>query len=239
MRHAVWGCRSRYLCCNTRNDTPVALFLISYVHTLTLASAAVTTTERASILSSAIVMADEKHVAENYFDEGNTARDDKDEAVKREEVGLEDEEKRLAELKVVFSSFDTNNNGKIIKSELDAILNAMGQSANDSLLKDIINEVDGDGNGYITFDNFVSMMTDKNIEEITDASEAEAKGAFEVFSERSAGRYISLDGLKHTLATFGHDLTLAQCKKIMEEISSEEDGKITYEELKIFMSKEE
>mmetsp|Transcript_1742 Transcript_1742/g.2384 ORF Transcript_1742/g.2384 Transcript_1742/m.2384 type:complete len:191 (-) Transcript_1742:44-616(-) len=186
----------------------------------------------------AIAMADEKHVAGNHFDDEDDVRDDEDETEKGE-VGLEDEEKRLAELKVVFSSFDTNNNGKIIKSELDAILNAMGQSANDSLLKDIINEVDNDGNGYITFDNFVSMMTDKNIEEITDASEAEAKGAFEVFSERSAGRYISLDGLKHTLSTFGHDLTLAQCKKIMEEIGPEEDGKITYEELKIFMSKEE
>mmetsp|Transcript_34267 Transcript_34267/g.55094 ORF Transcript_34267/g.55094 Transcript_34267/m.55094 type:complete len:177 (+) Transcript_34267:46-576(+) len=115
-------------------------------------------------------MADEKHVAGNHFDDEDDVRDDEDETEKGE-VGLEDEEKRLAELKVVFSSFDTNNNGKIIKSELDAILNAMGQSANDSLLKDIINEVDNDGNGYITFDNFVSMMTDKNIEEITDASE--------------------------------------------------------------------
>mmetsp|Transcript_34264 Transcript_34264/g.55088 ORF Transcript_34264/g.55088 Transcript_34264/m.55088 type:complete len:87 (+) Transcript_34264:46-306(+) len=85
-------------------------------------------------------MADEKHVAGNHFDDEDDVRDDEDETEKGE-VGLEDEEKRLAELKVVFSSFDTNNNGKIIKSELDAILNAMGQSANDSLLKDIINEV--------------------------------------------------------------------------------------------------
>mmetsp|Transcript_26304 Transcript_26304/g.44077 ORF Transcript_26304/g.44077 Transcript_26304/m.44077 type:complete len:94 (+) Transcript_26304:393-674(+) len=88
----------------------------------------------------AIAMADEKHVAGNHFDDEDDVRDDEDETEKGE-VGLEDEEKRLAELKVVFSSFDTNNNGKIIKSELDAILNAMGQSANDSLLKDIINEV--------------------------------------------------------------------------------------------------
>ena len=60
---------------------------------------------------------------------------------------IDDEDKRLAEIKVVFSMFDKNGNGRISKQELDDLLASIGQSATDSLLQDIIGEVDGDGGG--------------------------------------------------------------------------------------------
>jgi len=152
---------------------------------------------------------------------------------------IDDEDKRLAEIKVVFSMFDKNGNGRISKQELDDLLASIGQSATDSLLQDIIGEVDGDGGGEITFDDFVTMMSDDTIEEITDASEAEAKGAFEVFSEHSAGKFISLEGLKATLASFGHKLSTDQCRSIMKEINPADESKITLEELKAFLDAED
>ncbi|GAB5353282.1 hypothetical protein AAMO2058_000023900 [Amorphochlora amoebiformis] len=153
------------------------------------------------------------------------------------EDAFDDEEKRLAELKVVFSHFDANGSGRISKAQLESVISGINNNVTDSLLQDIVGEVDGDGSGYISFENFVLMMTDRNIEEVSDAGEAEAKGAFEIFAERSGGKYISLDSLKSTLAGFGHDLSLHQCRKIMQEISPDDDSRITYEQLKAFLEK--
>lgn len=65
----------------------------------------------------------------------------------------------LEETREAFMLFDKDNNGTIDVSELGAVMRSLNMSPTESELKDMINEVDGNGNGSIEFDEFVAMLS--------------------------------------------------------------------------------
>lgn len=81
-------------------------------------------------------------------------------------------------------------------------MGSLGQNPTESELRDMVNEVDADGNGTIDFPEFLTMMARKMKD--TD-SEQEIREAFKVFDKDGNG-YISAAELKHVMNNLGEKL---------------------------------
>ncbi|XP_052805416.1 calmodulin-like isoform X2 [Mya arenaria] len=84
---------------------------------------------------------------------------------------------QIREYREAFSLFDKDGDGMITTQELGTVLKSLCQKPTDNELKDMINEVDLDGNGTIDFDEFLAMMTNKMIE---GDNEDELRGTFRI-----------------------------------------------------------
>ncbi|PWA67055.1 EF-hand domain pair [Artemisia annua] len=82
------------------------------------------------------------------------------------------------ELEQVFNKFDVNADGKICAEELGSIMGSLGHHPSQEELKNMIKEVDADGDGFINLQEFIELNT-KDI----DSSEVleNLKDAFSVF----------------------------------------------------------
>merc|ERR1712188_198769 len=74
--------------------------------------------------------------------------------------------------------------GNITTKELGTVMRSLGQNPTEQELKDMIDEVDTDGNGTIDFPEFLSMMARKMQD--TDTEE-EIREAFKVFDKDGNG----------------------------------------------------
>ena len=138
------------------------------------------------------------------------------------------------EFKEAMSLFDRNDDGKIVIEELGTVMRSLGQNPTDAELKDMINEVDADGNGIIDFPEFLTMMARKM--RYTD-SEEEIKGAFREFDKDGNG-YISKAELTHVMTNLGERLTEEEAIEMIGEAEIDGDGIVNYEEfVKLMMSK--
>ncbi|XP_028764065.1 probable calcium-binding protein CML18 [Neltuma alba] len=64
-----------------------------------------------------------------------------------------------SELRSAFQVFDLDGDGKISAEELCRVLKRLGESSSMSACIQMVKGVDGDGDGYIDFDEFTRMMT--------------------------------------------------------------------------------
>ena len=113
-------------------------------------------------------------------------------------------------------------------------MRSLGKNPTDAELKDMINEVDADGNGFIDFPEFLTMMARKM--RYTD-SEEEIKGAFREFDKDGNG-YISKAELTHVMTNLGERLTEEEAIEMIGEAEIDGDGIVNYEEfVKLMMSK--
>jgi len=111
-----------------------------------------------------------------------------------EEQNLRDEEikmatenlspEKLQEYKDIFSFFDRDGGGFISSLELGQVMKTFGWNPSESELQELISEIDQDGNGEISFNEFVWLMTrdlhDDDIEE-------EIREAFRCFDKDGHG----------------------------------------------------
>ncbi|KAL7322333.1 hypothetical protein PS15p_211964 [Mucor circinelloides] len=137
----------------------------------------------------------------------------------------------LEETREAFMLFDKDNNGTIDVSELGAVMRSLNMSPTESELKDMINEVDGNGNGSIEFDEFVAMLSRKRrgLE-----SQEEIIETFRVF-DRDGDGYISESELRNIMAslvgrTKDEKLTEDELNVMLREADADGDGQINYEE---------
>jgi calmodulin len=57
--------------------------------------------------------------------------------------------------------FDKDEDGTITMAELGVVMRSLGQRPTETELRDMVNEVDQDGNGTIEFNEFLQMMSKK------------------------------------------------------------------------------
>ncbi len=91
----------------------------------------------------------------------------------------------------------------------------------------MINEIDQDGNGCISFNEFVYLMT-KNVHEDGDIEE-EIREAFRVF-DREGNGFITVPDLFQVLTTLGDKLTEEESEELISEADIDGDGNVNYEE---------
>jgi calmodulin len=92
-----------------------------------------------------------------------------------------------------------DGDGTITTKELGEMMRSLGQSPTDAELRDMINEVDEDGNGTIEFNEFRAMMERKTRD--TDPEE-ELKEAFKLFDKDGSGT-ISTQELREVMKSLG------------------------------------
>ena len=105
-------------------------------------------------------------------------------------------------------------------------MNSLGQHPTKSELKEMIDEVDSDGNGKIDFSEFLTMMARKMKE--CDVV-AEYKDAFSVFDKDGDG-FISAVELKEVMLSLGEKTNDQYIKQMMLAADINKDGKIDFQE---------
>ena len=108
----------------------------------------------------------------------------------------------IEEFKEAFNLFDRNGDGNITTAELGTVMRSLGQNPTEADLADMINSIDTDGNGVISFIEFVRLMVTKARN--TD-SEEELREAFRVF-DRNGDGYVNADELRHVHTHIGEKI---------------------------------
>ncbi|CAI9781326.1 unnamed protein product [Fraxinus pennsylvanica] len=141
---------------------------------------------------------------------------------------------QISEFKEAFALFDKNGDGCITTTELGNVMRSLGQNPTEDELRDMIKEVDADGNGTIDLPEFLNLMVRK----MKDAhSEEELKEAFQVFDKDQNG-FISAAELRHVMTNLGEKLTDEDVDEMIREADLDGDRQINYEEfVKVMMAK--
>lgn len=137
----------------------------------------------------------------------------------------------VAELEQVFKKFDVNGDGKISSSELGSIMGSLGQPTSEEELDNMICEVDGDGDGYISLNEFIELNT-KGVD--SDEVLENLKDAFTIFDVDGNGS-ITAEELHMVMASLGEECSIVECQKMIGGIDSDGDGMINFEEFRMMM----
>ncbi|KAJ2056091.1 hypothetical protein GGI17_006372 [Coemansia sp. S146] len=135
-------------------------------------------------------------------------------------------EEQRAEYEEAFALFDKDGDGSITAKELGAVLKAAGQNPSDEELKDMVNELDADGNGKIDFEEFLTLMRRHSPE---NNEEDELRDAFNIFDKDGNG-FINKCELRLAMANLGEKLTDAEIDAMIQEADSDKDGHIDFSE---------
>ena len=110
----------------------------------------------------------------------------------------------------------------------------LGQNPSEEELKQMIREVDLDGNGTIDFKEFLCLMVKKM--KGTDTEE-ELIEAFKVF-DRDGNDYITAHELRYIMSSLGEDIKPQEIDDMIKEADTDNDGQINYTEfVNMMMSK--
>lgn len=113
-------------------------------------------------------------------------------------------------------------------------MRSLGQNPTEAELRDMIKEVDTDGNGTIDFPEFLTMMARKMAD---NEGEDEIREAFRVFDKDGTG-YISAAELRHIMTNLGERLTDEEVDEMLREADVDPEGQIHYDDfIKTLMAK--
>lgn len=136
-------------------------------------------------------------------------------------------EDKIEEYREVFSFFDRDGGGTITSVELGQVMRTFGWNPTEGDLQEMIGEIDQDGNGCISFNEFLYLMT-KNVHEDGDIEE-EIREAFRVFDREGHG-FITVPDLIQVLTSLGDKLTQEESEELIGEADIDGDGNVNYEE---------
>ena len=149
---------------------------------------------------------------------------------KRQSKELTKEE--LEQLKAAFRFLDKDGNGTVEPEEIGEVLKTLGIEITDEEIKDIMSNLDENGDGVMDFNEFVGMM---NRRLSLNSQRAELKETFKVFDKNGDGK-ISFDELKEVLIGLGEEVTDQDVKDMIKEADLNGDGFIDFEEFMIMMT---
>ena len=134
----------------------------------------------------------------------------------------------------IFDLFDKDNSGCITTKELGTVMRNLGQNPSEEELKQMIREVDLNGNGTIDFKEFMCLMVKQMKDNDTDE---ELQYAFKVF-DRNKNGYITSHELRSAMTNLGENLTTEEVEEMIKEADLDNDGQIDFDEfMKMIMSK--
>eukprot|EP01125_Pyxidicula_operculata_P003495 TRINITY_DN1442_c0_g1_i1.p1 TRINITY_DN1442_c0_g1~~TRINITY_DN1442_c0_g1_i1.p1 ORF type:complete len:149 (-),score=39.15 TRINITY_DN1442_c0_g1_i1:408-854(-) len=130
------------------------------------------------------------------------------------------------DLREAFNIFDKNRDGSISIVELEAVLESLspGNKPSRHDVEMMMKKVDQDGNGEISFDEFVVLMASTR-----QSPDDELRQAFKVFDIDGNGT-IDKDELKQVMIKLGQKVTNEQIEEMIKASDQNGDGKIDYNE---------
>ncbi len=134
----------------------------------------------------------------------------------------------------LFDLFDKDSSGTITTKELGTVMRNLGQNPSEEELKQLIREVDLNGDGTIDFKEFLCLMVKKMDDSDIDQ---ELQDAFKFFDGDKDGYITSLE-LRNAMNNLGDEYTPEEAEEMIKEGDLDNDGKISfYEFMKIVLSK--
>ena len=141
-------------------------------------------------------------------------------AVELEKTAMSEAE--VEKLWEAFKVFDADSSGGISAEELGQVMRSLGQSPNETELRDMIKEVDVDLSSTIDFEEFNALMISRQGDR-----KSRLKLAFSVFDENGSGQ-ITVNELHNVMSQFG--LTDEELDEIIKEVDHDGDASIDFEE---------
>ncbi|GAB2295580.1 hypothetical protein Dimus_029741 [Dionaea muscipula] len=145
----------------------------------------------------------------------------------------------LDDLKEAFRMIDRNGDGKITKSELMELFFWIGStkeakaSTTEDEIVEMMNEIDVDGDGCISFDEFTAISS--VFAPPASDSDEELRETFEVFDADHDGK-ISAEELLKVFSAIGDDrCSLADCRRMIRNVDVNGDGFVCFEDFKLMM----
>ena len=135
-------------------------------------------------------------------------------------------EEKAAILKEAFELIDKKADGEITSDELEKFYENLGEKLTKAELQDMINEVDIEGNGTITFEGFKELM-DRKFR--SDDVEEELIEAFKKFDQDNNG-LIGPEDVFNLLQSFGQDITINEAEEMVKNVDLDQDGFVNYQE---------
>ncbi|KAJ8551321.1 hypothetical protein K7X08_000691 [Anisodus acutangulus] len=140
-------------------------------------------------------------------------------------------EEEIMGLKQMFTSMDADNSGAITLEELKQGLAKQGTKLSDFEIQQLMEAADADGNGTIDYEEFITATMHMNRMD----KEEHLYTAFQYFDKDNSG-YITVEELEQALREFGID-DGKDIKDIVDEVDSNNDGRINYDEFAAMMRK--
>ncbi|XP_028804223.1 calmodulin-alpha-like isoform X1 [Neltuma alba] len=137
-------------------------------------------------------------------------------------------EDQVADFREAFSLIDRDSDGFITVDEMASIVQSLDGNPTKEEIREMITEVDIDGNGSIDFEEFLTIMGRKMKFQQENLTE-ELKEAFKVF-DRDEDGYISASELRHVMTNMGERLTDEEAEQMIKEADLDGDGLVSYEE---------
>ncbi|KAM0870215.1 hypothetical protein ACQ4PT_040160 [Festuca glaucescens] len=138
---------------------------------------------------------------------------------------------QMSEFREAFAFFDKDGDGRITAEELSTVVRSLGQSPTPEELRDMVRDVDADGNGTIEFAEFLALVSRQQEAARADAGSAdeELREAFGVF-DRDHDGHISKAELRHVMISLGEKLTDEEVEGMIAEADLDGDGQVNFEE---------
>ncbi|XP_067142180.1 uncharacterized protein [Centruroides vittatus] len=137
---------------------------------------------------------------------------------------LTEHEKR--DLKTAFDMLDNEGSGIIRRQDLKVVFRALGFYPKNDEISTMINDVNRDGSGTISFKEFLIIMANK----ITStSSDEELKKMFSLF-DFDKTKQISLNNLRYVRNVLGKDVSDEELKEMITAVDANKDGLVTEEE---------
>lgn len=112
--------------------------------------------------------------------------------------------------------------------QVGTILGMLGHQLDQSMLDEIIAEVDVDGSGQIEFEEFATLAARFLVEEDAEAMQQELKEAFRLYDKEGNG-YITTDVLREILRELDDKITEDDLDMMIEEIDSDGSGTVDFD----------
>uniref|UniRef100_A0A7R9V3B1 Caltractin n=1 Tax=Chlamydomonas euryale TaxID=1486919 RepID=A0A7R9V3B1_9CHLO len=130
---------------------------------------------------------------------------------------------QLGELKEAFELFDADGGGTIDMTELRVAMKALGFEQTKEEVRKTVWEIDSDGSGTISFEEFVSLVTKQSQGK---DKKQELKEAYKLFDQEPKG-HISLVDLQRAADELGENVDNEQLQSMLEVADHDGDGLVS------------
>ncbi|KAI3431988.1 uncharacterized protein J3R85_007646 [Psidium guajava] len=140
-------------------------------------------------------------------------------------------EEEIKGLRQTFNNMDTDGSGTITFDEFKSGLSRLGSKLTEAEMRQLMDAADVDKNGTIDYTEFITATINRHRLE----QEDNLFKAFQFFDKDSSG-FITRDELRQAMAQYGMG-DEATIDEIIEDVDTDGDGRINYEEFVAMMRK--